>query len=401
MEYIDIFDENNNPIDKVKEKTQAHEDGNFHRTAHIWIMNDKKELLLQKRSATKKSHPNCQDISGAGHIRTGESVIDGAIRELKEELGVEVEEKDLEYIATIKSTKNPKNMEFGYVYLLKCNNQVEEYIFEDNEVSEVKYVYFEELEKMVKKRVDGLLIHEEEYKKLFEFIRENYQEDRMFANKLKFGDTIGVIAPDKALKSKDIKHLENATKYFESLGLKVKYGRYLFSEDNYCAGTPEERAKDLNDMFSDKEVKAIFTVKGGDMVNGILPYIDFENIKNNPKIFLGMSDITVLLCAINKMTELITFHCQDYVWFGKDEVTDYDKNEIIDKLFNGNKTILPYEERQFINFKNKEIKGKIYGTNVRCLLKLLGTPYMPDLGNVVLFLEGFHSDIIQWNSMLE
>lgn len=223
----------------------------------------------------------------------------------------------------------------------------------------------------------------------------------MLANKLKIGDTIGVIAPDKALKSKDIKLLENATNYFESLGLKVKYGKYLFSEDNYCAGTPEERAKDLNDMFRDKEVKAIFTVKGGDMVNGILPYIDFENIKNNPKIFLGMSDITVLLCAINKMTGLITFHCQDYVWFGKDEVTDYDKNEIIDKLFNGNKTILPYEERQFIDFKNKEIKGKIYGTNVRCLLKLLGTQYMPNLENAVLFLEGLHSDIIQWNAMLE
>jgi len=223
----------------------------------------------------------------------------------------------------------------------------------------------------------------------------------MLANRLKAGDTIGVIAPDKALKSKDIQPLENATRYFESLGLKVKYGKYLFSEDNYCAGTPMERAKDLNDMFSDKEVKAIFTVKGGDMVNGILPYIDFENIKNNPKIFLGMSDITVLLCAINKMTELITFHCQDYVWFGKDEVTDYDKNEIVDKLFNGNKTIFPYEERQFIDFKNKEITGKIYGTNVRCLLKLVGTPYMPNLENAVLFLEGFHSDIIQWNAMLE
>lgn len=223
----------------------------------------------------------------------------------------------------------------------------------------------------------------------------------MLANRLKAGDTIGVIAPDKALKSKDIQPLENATRYFESLGLKVKYGKYLFSEDNYCAGTPMERAKDLNDMFSDKEVKAIFTVKGGDMVNGILPYIDFENIKNNPKILLGMSDITVLLCAINKMTGLITFHCQDYVWFGKDEVTDYDKNEIIDKLFNGNKTIFPYEERQFIDFKNKEITGKIYGTNVRCLLKLVGTPYMPNLVNAVLFLEGFHSDIIQWNTMLE
>ena len=101
----------------------------------------------------------------------------------------------------------------------------------------------------------------------------------MLANKLKIGDTIGVIAPDKALKNKDIKYLENATKYFESLGLKVKYGKHLFSEDNYCAGTPKERAKDLNDMFSDKEIKAIFTVKGGDMVNGILPYIDFENIQ--------------------------------------------------------------------------------------------------------------------------
>ena len=68
----------------------------------------------------------------------------------------------------------------------------------------------------------------------------------MLANKLKIGDTIGVIAPDKALKNKDIKYLENATKYFESLGLKVKY---LFSEDNYCAGTPKERAKDLKELY--------------------------------------------------------------------------------------------------------------------------------------------------------
>ena len=160
MEYIDIFDENNNPTGKVKEKQQAHEDGNFHRTAHVWIINDKNELLLQKRSASKKSDPNCWDISGAGHIRAGESVIDGAIRELKEELGVEATEKDLNYIATIKSTKNPKNMEFGYVYLLKCNKKIEEYTFEDDEVSEVKYVYFKDLERMVADRVEGLIIQE-------------------------------------------------------------------------------------------------------------------------------------------------------------------------------------------------------------------------------------------------
>lgn len=173
MEYVDLFDENNNPLDVSKEKMQAHEDGNFHRTAHIWIINDNKELLLQKRSASKKSHPNCWDISGAGHIRAGESVLEGAIRELKEELGVTAKEDALEYIATIKSTKDPKNMEFQYVYLLKCNRKIDEYIFEDNEVSEVKYVYFEELEKMVEERTEGLLIHEEEYKNLFEYIRHN------------------------------------------------------------------------------------------------------------------------------------------------------------------------------------------------------------------------------------
>ena len=177
MEYVDIFDKNNNATGEIKEKTRAHEDGNFHRTAHIWIINDKKELLLQKRSATKKSHPNCWDISGAGHIRAGESIINGAIRELKEELGVVATEEDFEYIATIKSIKNPKNMEFQYVYLLKCNKTIEEYTFEDDEVSEVKYVFYEELEKMVKERTEGLLIHEDEYKKLFEYIRQNIMEE--------------------------------------------------------------------------------------------------------------------------------------------------------------------------------------------------------------------------------
>ena len=223
----------------------------------------------------------------------------------------------------------------------------------------------------------------------------------MLANRLKVGDTIGLIAPDKSLKNKDKEYVENATKYFESLGLKVKFGKYLFSEDDYCAGTPKQRAEDLNNMFSDKDVKAIFAAKGGDIVNGILPYIDFENIKNNPKIFLGMSDITVLLCAINKMTGLITFHCQDYSWFGKDEVSNFDKKEFIDRLFNANQIINPYDKRTFFGFKDEKIKGKIYGTNVRCLLKILGTPYMPDIKDSILFLEGFHTDIIQWNTMLE
>ena len=75
MEYIDIFDENNNPTGIVKEKKQAHEDGDFHRTAHIWIINDKNEILLQYRSAEKDLYPNTWDCSFAGHIDAGESSI--------------------------------------------------------------------------------------------------------------------------------------------------------------------------------------------------------------------------------------------------------------------------------------------------------------------------------------
>jgi hydrolase, NUDIX family len=110
MEYIDIFDENNNPTGQIKEKEKAHEEGDFHRTAHVWIVNDKNELLLQKRSANKKSHPNCWDISGAGHIKAGESVIDGAIRELKEESEKWLKIKQKDYYYMMKNLKNYLNI---------------------------------------------------------------------------------------------------------------------------------------------------------------------------------------------------------------------------------------------------------------------------------------------------
>lgn len=105
--------------------------------------------MIQKRSKDKKNNPNFWDISGAGHIKAGEDVINGAIRELKEELGVYAKEEDLKLISIIKSEDEPNNCEFAYVYLLESDNKVEDYVFEDKEVSEVKYVYYEDLEKFV------------------------------------------------------------------------------------------------------------------------------------------------------------------------------------------------------------------------------------------------------------
>lgn len=94
MEYLDIVDENGNPTGEVIERTEAHRTGARHRTAHVWIARRrgrKVQVLLQKRCMNKDSFPGCYDISSAGHIPAGDSYLTSALRELKEELGVEVD----------------------------------------------------------------------------------------------------------------------------------------------------------------------------------------------------------------------------------------------------------------------------------------------------------------------
>ena len=87
----------------------------------------------------------------------------------------------------------------------------------------------------------------------------------------------------------------------------------FYSKDKYgvSGGTPEERANDINSMFADKNIKAIWCLQGGDTANQTLDLIDFDIVKNNPKLFLGKSDIDILLLALNKMTGVITIHCCD------------------------------------------------------------------------------------------
>ncbi len=98
MEYLDIVDESGNPTGEVIERTEAHRTGVLHRTAHVWIARRKDgrvQLLLQKRCMNKDSFPGCYDISSAGHIPVGQEYADSALRELKEELGVEIAPDEL------------------------------------------------------------------------------------------------------------------------------------------------------------------------------------------------------------------------------------------------------------------------------------------------------------------
>ena len=169
MEYLSIVDENNNPIGIVKEKEQAHKEGYFHRSVHIWIINDNSEILLQKRAPDQK-YPNKWDISSAGHIKAGEGTIEAAIREVYEELGINIDKKDLEFIGINKSDK-PHNKEFQYIYLYRTNKKENEFIFRDGEVVCVKYFTYEEFKEMVLNKNEDLHYTTfDEYKTLFEII---------------------------------------------------------------------------------------------------------------------------------------------------------------------------------------------------------------------------------------
>ena len=122
-EYFDILDENGKKTGKTKLRKEVHKDGDWHKAVHVWIINDKNEILLQRRSKTKDSNPNKISIFNGGHLSAGDTSIDGVKRELKEELNLAVEEKNLKFIKTIKRsakyTPTYKNNEFDYRNALK------------------------------------------------------------------------------------------------------------------------------------------------------------------------------------------------------------------------------------------------------------------------------------------
>ena len=226
-------------------------------------------------------------------------------------------------------------------------------------------------------------------------------------NKLKKGDEVRIIAPARSMIILGKDCIELATKRLEELGLKVTFGKYVMETDeDYVSALAKHRAEDLNEAFADKNVKAILTVIGGFNSNQMIKYIDYENIKNNPKILCGYSDITAVLDSIYAKTGLVTYYGPHYSSFGMKKGFEYELEYFI-KMFFEDKQIeikaseewsndpwfMDQENREFIKndgmfvINEGEAEGKIVGGNL-CTLNLLhGTEYMPDLKDAILFLE--------------
>jgi muramoyltetrapeptide carboxypeptidase len=237
--------------------------------------------------------------------------------------------------------------------------------------------------------------------------------------KLERGDIIGVVSPSSSLPADIPNRFKRGVDCIEKLGYKVKIGKNATKKLGYMAGSPQERADDINEMFSDKDVKAIFCSIGGYSSNQILDLIDYKLIKKNPKIFMGYSDITTLLLAIHAKTNLVTFHGPTVMpQFGEYPTILSYTLENMEKVLcqNNKKTILrPSKEwtDEFLDWskgldnrprkmvKNRGWKvlrggrasGRLIGGNLQTIEVLIGTEYLPSFKDAIFFWEETESSI--------
>ena len=174
-EYIDVISPDGNLTGVSKPRSEIHQEGVWHRSVHIWVLTDKKELLIQQRSLEKESHPGLWDASCAGHIPSGDSSLQTAVRELKEELGLNVRPEELERIFTIESSfvlnnGTYKENELVDVYLLRKNINVQTLQLQPEEVEAVKMISVDTFKKSVLSNDSSFVPHSKVYQNLFDYL---------------------------------------------------------------------------------------------------------------------------------------------------------------------------------------------------------------------------------------
>lgn len=219
--------------------------------------------------------------------------------------------------------------------------------------------------------------------------------------KLKEGDTIGLVSPASRLPHK--RQYDEIVDQIKDLGYKVKLGTNAKSRYGYLAGRDEQRAKDINAMFADDSIDAIMAFRGGWGSNRILNLIDYELIQKNPKIFIGFSDITSLLLAIYVKTGLVTFHGP----VGKSDWTSYTTRNFKQVLScrQPNSLDIPQNDlcedcRDFYVITTGKASGRLLGGNLSVLTSMMGSDYLPEWKNSILFLEDVGEDIYRIDRMM-
>lgn len=202
--------------------------------------------------------------------------------------------------------------------------------------------------------------------------------------KLKKGDLIGVVAPSNPIIDNNIEEIQAAKKIMENLGFKVRFATNLFANSNKYGASAREKAQDINEMFEDKNVKMIWCAKGGENSNSTFEYLDFDLIKQNPKIICGYSDITALTNIITQKTGLITYSSTNFKTIATDE-TDYSLKQVINRFVDGNLRL--GEETDYKIIQKGNVEGQLIGGNLSLIRSLTSGKYNIDFTDKILFLE--------------
>lgn len=226
----------------------------------------------------------------------------------------------------------------------------------------------------------------------------------IYPRKLNKGDTIGIIAPSspyRALCKESLNYeLDNIKKTIENFGYKVKMGSTChLSYKGYLAGTDEDRVKDIEIMFEDKTIDAILCLKGGYGTPRILDKINYDIIKNNPKIFIGYSDITALHIAFNQICNLVTFHgIMAATVSNWDEFTYNSFMDILD--MKENLELKNPEDEELYTLVKGSTNGIIIGGNLSLIASTIGTSYEINVKDKILFIEEIGESIYKIDRML-
>lgn len=207
--------------------------------------------------------------------------------------------------------------------------------------------------------------------------------------RLRFGDVVGIVAPASA--PSDPGDIDNSFAALEKLGFKPRLSANIRKRLGFLAGTDEERAGDLMTLFADREVKAIFCLRGGYGSARLLRLLDYHFIKRHPKVFIGFSDITSLHCAFLTHSKLISFHGPTLnTNLTGDKPSKFLTQSLLQTVMEPSAagSICEGYAQDTISILNKGVaEGRLIGGNLSVLCATLGTPFQPRFKNNILFFE--------------
>ncbi|MVM40966.1 LD-carboxypeptidase [Spirosoma sp. HMF3257] len=223
-------------------------------------------------------------------------------------------------------------------------------------------------------------------------------------SRLKAGDTIGLFCPAAPAYSQET--VKIAQESLMALGFQTKLGPHIYDRYGYLAGRDADRVADLHALFDDRSVKAVMAIHGGWGCARLLPLLDYNLIQRNPKILIGYSDITALLLAIYAKTGLVTMHGP----VGSATFNAYTVDWLKRVLIDGEAVTMrnPTEKGDNLTQVQDRIttirpglaRGRLVGGNLTVLSHLVGSPYLPDWKNTILFVEDTHEDVYRMDRML-